>query len=61
MRSVKLFTTNQVAEQLSISIRRVQALAKSRKLGYKYGRDILFTSAEITQMKDRKVGRPPIK
>ncbi|CCF83658.1 DNA-binding protein [Nitrolancea hollandica] len=53
-----LKTSGQVAEELGVNRQRVWQLAKSRQLGWHIGRDIIFTPAEVDQMRDRKPGRP---
>ena len=53
------WTTADAADQLGISVRRVQALAQSRELGTRRGKTMLFTNADISAMKERRVGRPP--
>jgi hypothetical protein len=53
-----LYTSRQIAAELGISMRRVQELAKSRKLGRMIGRDILFTPADLDSMRSRVTGRP---
>lgn len=55
-----IFSTAQVASELSISPRRVRALARSRHLGTKLGRIWIFTQADIEAMRERKPGKPPL-
>ncbi|MCO5214959.1 MAG: helix-turn-helix domain-containing protein [Thermomicrobiales bacterium] len=52
------WTTADVAEQLGVTVRRVQSLARSRGVGIRRGKTLLFTNADIAAMKERKVGRP---
>ena len=53
-----IFVTAEVAEMLGISVRRVQALAESRHVGTKRGRDLLFSESDIAAMRERRPGRP---
>ena len=53
-----LYTTAQVAERLGLSRRRVLALALSRGLGRKLGRDWIFDEEDIEGMQIRVAGRP---
>ena len=55
----KLLTTTEVAEELFISIRRVQALIKAGRLpAKKVGRDWLIKKADLDLVADRSPGRP---
>ena len=57
----KLLTTTEVAEELFISIRRVQALIKAGRLpAKKVGRDWLIKKADLDLVADRSPGRPPL-
>lgn len=52
-------TTNQVAEKLGISLRRVQALVTSGRLpAQKFGRDYMIKENNLKLVEERKVGRP---
>lgn len=52
-------TTNQVAEKLGVSLRRVQALVTSGRLpAQKIGRDYLIREKDLKLVEERKVGRP---
>jgi hypothetical protein len=53
-----IYTSTQIAAELGISMRRVQAMAKSRNLGRMIGRDILFSQADLDNMRSRINGRP---
>jgi predicted RNase H-like HicB family nuclease len=53
-----LYTSDQVVEMLGVNKQRVHALAKSRGVGTKRGRDLLFTAQDIAAMRDRRNGRP---
>lgn len=55
---VPRLTSQEVANELGLSRRRVLALAKSRELGRKVGRDVLFSEADLDAMRDRQPGRP---
>ena len=55
----KLLTTTEVAEELFISKRRVQALIKAGRLpAKKLGRDWLIKKADLDLVADRSPGRP---
>jgi excisionase family DNA binding protein len=56
---MKLLTTNEVAEKLGITTRRVQAMIKDGRLeAEKLGRDYVVKESSLESVKDRKVGRP---
>lgn len=55
-----LITTAQAAGQLGVSVRRVQALIKARRLpAEKVGRDWLINEFNLERVAERKPGRPP--
>jgi predicted RNase H-like HicB family nuclease len=54
----RLWTTSEVADEINVSVRRVQALARQRGLGKKVGRDLLFNDEEVRSMRVRIPGRP---
>jgi excisionase family DNA binding protein len=55
-------TTYQVAQELGISVRRVQALIRAGKLkARKAGRDWLVLYEDLAAVRDRKPGRPRTK
>jgi excisionase family DNA binding protein len=55
----KWLTTKQVAEELFISQRRVQALIKAGRLpAQKRGRDWYIKDLDLCEVYDRKPGRP---
>jgi excisionase family DNA binding protein len=55
----KLLTTTEVAEELFISKRRVQALIKAGRLpAKKVGRDWLIKRTDLDLVADRRPGRP---
>ena len=54
----RLWTTSEIAEELEVSVRRVQAMARQRGLGNKVGRDLLFSNEELRAMRTRIPGRP---
>lgn len=55
----KLLTTAEVAEELFISKRRVQALIKAGRLpAKKVGRDWLIKKTDLDLVTDRSPGRP---
>jgi predicted RNase H-like HicB family nuclease len=56
----KVYTTQEVAELLDISTRRVNALASSRGVGQLLGRAKVFTRDEIQKLKHRQPGRPKL-
>ena len=53
-----IYSSRQIATELGLSVGRVQALARSRKLGRMIGRDILFSQADLENMRVRINGRP---
>jgi hypothetical protein len=56
----RLYTARDVAEMLGVSVRRVYQLAKSRRLGRQLrSHALLFTEADLANMRVRKTGRPP--
>ncbi len=46
------------AKMLGVSVRRVQALAKSRSIGRRLGRYLMFTAADIEALRPGLPGRP---
>jgi predicted RNase H-like HicB family nuclease len=54
------FTSQEAAALLGISVRRVQALARSRGVGRRHGRALLFSRGDLDELRDRKPGRPPV-
>jgi len=56
-----LMDSRQAAAELGISVRRVQALAKARNLGWRTtnGRDVIFRPEDVENMRTRVAGRPP--
>jgi excisionase family DNA binding protein len=56
----KWLTTKQVAEELFVSVRRVQALIKSGRFpsALKRGRDWYIKDTDLFDLYDRKPGRP---
>jgi excisionase family DNA binding protein len=56
----RLLTTPEVAEQLGVSVRRVQALIKAGRLpSQQFGRDHVIKESDVRLVEDRKPGRPP--
>lgn len=54
-----LITTAEAARQLGVSVRRVQALIKARRLtAEKIGRDWLVNEFHLADVAERKPGRP---
>ncbi len=56
---LSLLTTNQAATELGISRRRVQALARSRDIGWRIGHEIVLRPEDIDALRERRPGRPP--
>lgn len=54
----RLYSSVEVAAELGITQRRVEALAESRHVGQIVGRSLVFRLADIDAMRDRKPGRP---
>lgn len=56
---MNLLTTNDVAERLGVTIKRVQALVRAGRLpAEKVGRDYLIKEKDLRLVLDRKPGRP---
>lgn len=54
-----MLTTQEAAERLGVSIRRVQALIQSGQLrAEKIGRDYIIREEDLEQVLNRKPGRP---
>jgi len=61
-RNMKLLTTEEAAERLGVTKRRVQAMIRSeRLLAEKMGRDWFIREEDLALVADRKPGRPPAK
>ena len=57
-----LLTTHQVAETLGVTIRRVQALIKAKRLrAVPFGRVWMIRASDVEAVRSRRNGRPPIK
>lgn len=58
----KWITTKQVAEELSVSVRRIQALIKAGRFpsALKRGRDWYIKDSDLIDLYYRKPGRPSI-
>jgi hypothetical protein len=54
----ELLTSDQAAETLGVTRARVLALARSRSVGWRIGRDVLFRPEDIAAMRERTPGRP---
>src|SRR5262245_33108786 len=60
-RNMKLLTTEESADRLGITKRRVQAMIRSgRLLAEKMGRDWFIREEDLALVADRKPGRPPL-
>ena len=56
---MKLLTTKEAAEQLGISVRRIQELIKKGRLpADKFGRALVIRESDLQLVEERKVGRP---
>jgi hypothetical protein len=53
-----LLTTEQVAAELGLTAPRIRALAQSRNVGWKIGRDYLFRPEDVAALRVRIPGRP---
>lgn len=54
-----LITTTDAAQRLGVTVRRVQALIKARRLpAERVGRDWLINEFHLADVADRKTGRP---
>ena len=59
-RTPRLYTAAAVAAELGISQRRVYQIAEERGLGQRLGANaMVFTEAELDNMRVRRTGRPP--
>jgi len=58
MDEVPTLTTSDVANDLNISVPRVHQLARSRHVGERRGKALLFSQKDVDAMRDRKPGRP---
>lgn len=56
---LELLTVPEVADHLGLTTRRVRELARSRKIGARIGRDIVFTHPDLERFANRRPGRPP--
>lgn len=54
----EVLTTNQVAEHLGVSPRRVRAIAQQRNIGRKIGQTLTFRRAELPKLIPGARGRP---
>lgn len=55
-----LITTKEAAEKLGVSMRRVTALIKEKRLpSTQIGREHLIKESDLELVRERKVGRPP--
>jgi excisionase family DNA binding protein len=60
MKDEVMLTTSEVAERLSVSMRRVRALIESGRLpSQQFGRDHLIKESDLILVANRKPGRPP--
>jgi excisionase family DNA binding protein len=58
---MNLLTTQEAANQLGVSRRRVQAMITAgRIVAERKGRDFFIKQSELDKVKDRKRGRPPL-
>lgn len=51
-------TAAEAAQRLGVTVRRISALALSRKVGTMFGRYRLFSERDIEAMRERRPGRP---
>jgi hypothetical protein len=54
----ELLTSDQAATRLNLTRARVLALARSRNVGWRIGRDVLFRPEDIDALRIRMPGRP---
>jgi excisionase family DNA binding protein len=58
-RNMKLLTTQEAAERLNVTVRRVQAMIRDGRLpAEKMGRDWFIKEEDLALVANRKVGRP---
>lgn len=59
MRRINVLTTAQVAQELGLSVRRVQTLAQDRGIGQLLtARQRVFTPSDVAKLRPGKPGRP---
>ena len=59
MKDEVMLTTNEVAERLNVSMRRVRALIEAGRLpSMQFGRDHLIKESDLKLVAERKPGRP---
>jgi predicted RNase H-like HicB family nuclease len=58
---VPTFTTREVARELEVSVGRVHQLARSRHVGQRRGRALVYSRKDLEKLRGRKPGRPPKK
>ena len=57
---MNLLTTNQVAERLGVTTKRIQAMIRDGRLpAEKMGRDYFIKESDLKLVENRKPGRPP--
>lgn len=54
----EVMTTEQVAQHLGVTPRRVRAIAVQRRLGKKLGRSLVFHRSELAKLRPGRRGRP---
>jgi excisionase family DNA binding protein len=59
---MEMLTTQQAAQRLNVSIRRVNALIQTGRLpAQKFGQVYMIKESDLKLVEDRKVGRPSTK
>jgi len=59
-KGMNILNVEEMAQELGVGEPRVRELARSRHVGFKKGRDWLFTRSDIEKLRPGRVGRPPI-
>jgi len=57
----EILNTREAAKRLGVSVRRVQAMIKAKRLpAQRLGREWIIDAEDLKLVKDRKPGRPPL-
>lgn len=56
---MEYLTTAEVARELGVTVRRVQAMVKAGRLpASRFGRSLMIRRADLSRVRDRRPGRP---
>jgi predicted peroxiredoxin len=59
-RMIDIMNTEEIAKELGVSADRVREIARTRHVGFKKGRDWLFTRGDIEKMRPGRPGPHPL-